>query len=205
MGTPPAGATPPTSARSGLRLARPADGARIAAIYAPIVARTIISFETEPPDESEMTRRIEDTLRTHPWLVCEADGEVLGYAYASQHRTRSAYRWSTDVSAYVREDARRGGVARRLYEALLELLALQGFHAAFAGITLPNPASVGFHEAMGFTPVGIYREVGFKLGAWRDVGWWQRPLATQGGAPAEPRRPDELADDPAWQAVFAGS
>lgn len=186
-----------------LRLAGAADAEQISAIYAPIVRETVISFETEPPDAAELRRRIAATLQTHPWLVCERSGEVLGYACGSRHRDRSAYRWAVDVSAYVREDARRRGIARRLYRALLELLTLQGFHAAYAGITLPNRASVGLHEVLGFEPVGVYRRVGYKLGAWHDVGWWQHSLRPRGVEPAEPRRPDELVDEAAWRAVFA--
>lgn len=167
-----------------LRLATPDDAEGVVAIYAPIVRDTIISFELEPPDADEVARRIEATLRERPWLVWDEGGRMLGYAYASRHRERAAYQWSVDVSAYVHPDARRRGLARNLYRALFELLARQGYRQAFAGITLPNPASVGFHEALGFRPVGVYRAVGFKLGAWHDVGWWQRPLTDDPGPPA---------------------
>jgi L-amino acid N-acyltransferase YncA len=159
-----------------IRSATTADASAIQAIYAPIVRDTIISFETEVPTIQEIARRIDNTLNTHPYLVAEIDGGVAGYAYASQHRARSAYRWSVDVSVYVAKEARRSGLARALYGRLLPMLAEQQFHAAFAGIALPNPGSVGFHEAMGFTPVGVYREVGYKFGRWCDVGWWQRLL-----------------------------
>ena len=159
-----------------IRSATAADAPAILSIYAPIVRDTIISFETEVPTVQEMADRIATTLKTHPYLVAEVDGSVTGYAYASQHRARSAYKWSVDVTVYVASERRRSGVARALYGRLLPILAERHFHAAFAGIALPNPASVGLHEAMGFAPVGIYREVGFKFGRWCDVGWWQRLL-----------------------------
>ncbi len=150
----------------------------------------MISFEIEPPSASEIGERIASTRTRYPWLVATAAGEVIGYAYAGEHRQRAAYRWSTDVSAYIAETARRQGVGRRLYEELFKVLRGQGFRAAFAGITLPNQASVGLHEALGFEAVGVYRQVGFKLGAWRDVGWWRLGLAdgaeTQGAPPTEP-------------------
>lgn len=123
-----------------------------------------------------MARRIADYGQSHAWLIAEIDGSVAGYAYGSPHRTRAAYSSSCDVAVYVDPAHARKGVGRTLYRELLPLLAGKGLHAAFAGIALPNDASVGLHEAMGFTPVGIYREVGWKLGGWRDVGWWQRLL-----------------------------
>ena len=159
-----------------IRSAITADAPAIQAIYAPIVRDTVISFETEIPTVQEIAQRIDDTLSTHPYLVAEIDGVVAGYAYASQHRSRPAYRWSADVTVYVAAEARRSGLGRALYGRLLPMLTEQQFHAAFAGIALPNPASVGLHEAMGFTPVGVYREVGYKFGRWCDVGWWQRLL-----------------------------
>jgi phosphinothricin acetyltransferase len=123
-----------------------------------------------------MARRIETYGASHAWLAAEADGRLVGYAYGSPHRERAAYASSCDVAVYVDPAHARKGIGRALYGALLPQLADRGFHAAFAGIALPNAGSVGLHEAMGFTPVGIYREVGWKLGGWRDVGWWQRLL-----------------------------
>jgi phosphinothricin acetyltransferase len=158
-----------------VRPAGPGDAATCAAIYAPFVAETCISFELEAPDTAEMARRIADYGASHGWLVAEVDGRVAGYAYGSPHRTRAAYASSCDVAVYVGPAFARRGIGRALYAELLARLAGQ-YHAAFAGIALPNEASVGLHEAMGFTPVGIYREVGWKMGGWRDVGWWQRLL-----------------------------
>lgn len=140
-----------------------------------MVRDTWISFELDPPDSAEMARRIGEYGASHAWLVAEIDGALTGYAYASPHRTRAAYASSCDVAIYVDPAFSRRGIGRALYAALLEQLTPR-FHAAFAGIALPNEASVGLHEAMGFSHVGTYREVGWKLGGWRDVGWWQRLL-----------------------------
>jgi phosphinothricin acetyltransferase len=176
-----------------LRHADPArDGAACAAIYAPSVTDGVASFETEAPSAGEMARRIERSSRTHPWLICERDGEVAGYAYGCAHRERAAYRWAGEVSVYVDSRRHRGGVGRELYAALLGLLDLQGLWTVCAGITLPNPPSVALHEAMGFQPVGVYRAIGYKFGAWHDVGWWQLRLPGAGGEPAEPRGPQQL-------------
>ena len=161
---------------SSIRLATARDAGPVAAIYAPNVTETVISFESEPPDEDEMRRRIEATLGRYPWLVCERRGRVLGYAYAGAHGSRAAYQWSVDVSVYVHGEAHRMGVGRALYTSLFAVLEVQGFYNAYAGATLPNPASVGLHEAMGFRPVGVYRGTGYKMGAWHDVGWWHLAL-----------------------------
>src|SRR3954463_10895304 len=143
-----------------LRLARADDAVQIVAICAPIVRDPAISFEVDPPPVEEMRERIAGTLAMYPWLVVGEDGRILGYAYASAHRERKAYQWSVDVSCYVHEGARKRGVGKRLYLALLEILRRQGFHGAFAGIALPNAASVALHESVGFKRIGIYREVG---------------------------------------------
>jgi L-amino acid N-acyltransferase YncA len=146
----------------------------------------VISFEEVVPSVEETRARIETTLLRWPWLVFEEAGDVLGFAYASKHRERSAYRWSVDVSAYVGVRSRGRGIGRSLYLALFRVLREQGFHHAFAGITLPNDASIALHRAVGFGPVGIYREVGFKFGAWRDVSWWECAIAPPGTPPREP-------------------
>jgi phosphinothricin acetyltransferase len=168
------------------------DAAACAEIYAPYVLDTAISFEDEAPTADELGARIERITRTYPWLIAELGGRVVGFAYASPHRERAAYRWAADVAVYVAHDAKRRGIGRALYETLLDLLARQGVHVACAGIALPNDASVALHRAVGFLPVGIYRRIGFKHGRWHDVAWWQRELLpTGGGEPAEvtaPRR-----------------
>ncbi len=157
-------------------LIRPAtadDAPTVRDIYAPIVKNTAISFEDEPPMPSEMARRIEAALA---FLVAERGGRVVGYAYAGAHRARAAYRTSVDVSVYIGEGARRSGIGKALYGALLPHLKHHGYHAAFAGIALPNPGSIALHQSVGFSPVGIFRDVGFKFGKFHDVGWWQRIL-----------------------------
>jgi len=182
-----------------IRIARPADASAFLEIYAPLVRSTPISFESEAPDEDEMARRIERTLPRFPWLAAIDANGVLGYAYATPHRGRSAYRWCVEVSAYVHERARRRGAGRALYGTLLAILERQGFRHAYAGIALPNEASVRLHESVGFRPVGVYRRIGFKAGAWHDVGWWERDVAPVDGAPEEPvpfaelRESDEVA------------
>jgi len=183
---------------SMIRLARADDGAAAARIYDPVVARTAISFELDPPGPVEMKRRIVTALAFAPWLVEERDGIVRGYAYASKHRERAAYQWSVDVGVYVDEEHRRSGVGKALYGKLFRLLRLQGFYAAHAGVTLPNAASVGLHESLGFRPVGVYRGVGYKLGGWRDVGWWQLELRDRAGEPSPPKPMDEMQSDPRW-------
>jgi phosphinothricin acetyltransferase len=177
-----------------IRHADPAlDAAACAAIYAPYVRDTVISLEEQPPSEQEFIHRIDRITQTHPWLVGESDGGVTGYAYASTHHERAAYRWATDVTVYIGQENRRRGAGRALYSELLRLVRLRGFHVACAGVTLPNEASVGFHEAFGFTPVGIYRRVAWKMGAWWDVGWWQLDLAKPTtGKPSEPGPPAQL-------------
>jgi phosphinothricin acetyltransferase len=159
-----------------MRSATVEDAAAIQRIYAPVVVETAISFEDVPPTVEEMAARIASTLKTYPYLVAVSDGEVSGYAYAGRHAERAAYRYSADTTIYIAPEARGKGVGRTLYAALLADLAGRGFHAAFAGIALPNPGSVRLHETVGFEPVGVYRQVGFKFGRWHDLGWWQRLL-----------------------------
>lgn len=185
-----------------IRLAGAQDAPAIAALYRPIVERTAISFETEAPDAAAIAQRIRETLTAYPGLVCESAGEIAGYAYATRHRVRGAYRWSVDTSVYVDERQRRRGVGRGLYASLFAILSAQGFFNVYAGIALPNPASVMLHESVGFTAIGVYRRVGFKLGAWHDVGWWQRTLQEQAADPREPLSIAEMRQHPSWQALL---
>lgn len=154
-----------------IRLAEPDDGGALSDIYRPAVTDCATSFELDPPDGAEMARRVSRVLERTPWLVWERDGRVLGYAYATSLRERPAYQWSVEVSAYIHADAKRSGVGRTLYLSLFAALVVQGFRNAYAGITLPTPESVGFHKAMGFAPIGVYRGIGYKHGAWHDVIW----------------------------------
>jgi L-amino acid N-acyltransferase YncA len=164
------------------------DAAACAAIYAPHVESSAVSFEEEVPGAGEMATRIERYGASHAWLVAEQEGQVVGYAYGTAFNERPAYRWSAGVSVYVAEGARGIGVGRALYTALFERLRECGFRMACAGITLPNRSSVGLHESLGFRRVGLNPEIGFKEGAWHDVGWYQLELApAPKGPPPEPR------------------
>jgi phosphinothricin acetyltransferase len=170
-----------------VRSASASDATACRAIYAPYVRDTAITFDVDPPTEAQMAEQIERSLATHAWLVLEDADRVVGYAYGVPHRERAAYRWSCEVSVYIEAGRRRSGAGRALYRSLLERLELRGYCLALAGITLPNAPSVGLHHAMGFEPVGTFRRVGFKHGAWHDVGWMQLALAD--GPPAgEPGR-----------------
>lgn len=177
-----------------IRLATMADAAAVQAIYAPFCEATAVSFEVVAPPVEEMAARIARISERLPWLVCDHGGTVAGYAYAAPHRERAAYRWSVDVTVYIANDYRRTGVGRGLYTSLFAILVAQGYYQAYAGVTLPNPGSVGLHEAIGFTLVGVYRNVGYKLGRWHDVAWWQRPLQPAVDDPPEPRGFSEIED-----------
>ncbi len=186
-----------------IRLVTADNAAEVSAIYAPAVNGSIISFETEPPTKDEMRRRIVTTLERFPWLVLERGGRVSGYAYAAEHHSRAAYQWCVDVSAYVHEDEQRAGVGRALYRSLVSILVMQGFYNAYAGIALPNPASVGLHESFGFRPVGVYSEAGYKLGAWHDVGWWQLALREREVDPDPPVNLPAAMEYEGWETALA--
>jgi len=165
------------------------DAGACAAIYAPYVTDTTFTFEVDPPTPTEMAERMVAAVRTHAWLVLEDEraGRVVGYAYGAPFRVRAAYRWSCEVSVYLELGLRRSGGGRALYEALFARLAERGFRTAIAGMSLPNDASAGLHQAMGFEPVGIIRRIGWKHGAWHDVAWLQRTIAVGQDPPAETR------------------
>jgi L-amino acid N-acyltransferase YncA len=171
-----------TSIRSATRRDAPA----ILSIYAPAVLTTPATFEVHPPSEQEMDARIATTLESFPWLVLEDEARVVAYAYAGRFHTRPAYRWSVEVSVYVDTNHRGRGAGKALLGALLRELDRWGFVNAFAGVTLPNPSSIRLFEGLGFEQVALYRDVGFKLGAWRDVGWWQKRLRDPPDSPSEP-------------------
>ncbi len=192
-----------------IRLARAEDAAGVLEIYAPIVRSSPTSFELEPPTCEVMAQRMRQTLTWHPWLVLESErpGSLAGYAYASVFRARPAYRWTTEVSVYVHEEARGRGVARALYAALFRVLARQGLRTVIGGISLPNPASVRLHESMGFRPVGRFEHVGYKFDAWHTVGFWSLDLVGDEGARAglpEPRPIMEVSADEDWASLLSG-
>ncbi len=164
-----------------------ADAEAVAAIYAPYVAETVITFEYDAPDAAEIARRIAAYTRTHPWLVAERDGRVIGYAYGSPYRTRAAYRWVAESGIYLAAEAQGGGIGTALYEVLCAALADYGYVAVMGVTTLPNPASEALHRRCGFRDVGTQPGIGFKFGRWHDVGFWQRDLAPKTATPSPPK------------------
>lgn len=185
----------PVTPDLAIRLADPnLDADAVAAIYRPAVVSSIASFEERAPDADEMARRMRATLARTPWLVAVSDGAVVGYGYAGPHRDRAGYRWSVDVSAYVHPDWRGRRVGRALYDDLVPRLVAQGFVNAYAGIALPNPASMALHESIGMRRIGVYERIGWKFGAWHDVAWYGLRLSDPVGTPAEPIPLPELGD-----------
>lgn len=174
-----------------LRVATPDDGAAAADVFRPYVETSPVTFEETPPTATEMAERIERTLETYPWIVAERGGEGIGYAYGSRLRDRPAYRWTVELSVYVDRAHRRESVGAALYEVLLATLERQGFRSAYGVVTVPNPESVGFHEAFGFERVGTLPDAGYKLGEWHDVAWYERDL---GPRPADPDPPTPFAE-----------
>jgi len=176
---------------SDLRLAKPSDAEGILKIYAPYIESTSFTFETETPSVEAFAERINTYLIHWPWLVCEVDGKIAGYAYATRHRERTAYQWSVESSIYLDDNFQRTGIARALYTALFEILKIQGFRNVYAVINLPNDKSVAFHESQGFIYFATYEKVGYKLGKWKNVGWWKLSINDYGDEPAAPLK---LAD-----------
>jgi phosphinothricin acetyltransferase len=188
-----------------IRFADVADAAAIQAIYAPYCEQTSVSFEVVAPTVEQMAERIARISPQYPWLLCEVEGACAGYVYATYHRERAAYRWTADVTVYIDERFHRRGFGRALYTSLLAMLRAQGYFKAYAGITLPNPGSVGIHEVLGFQPVAVFQGEGFKFGKWRDVGWWQLELQSEVPNPPEPIPISAIRQSPsASKALAAG-
>ncbi len=175
-----------------LRLATEKDAPGILAIYAPYIESTSFTFETETPTREAFAERISTYLQNWPWLVCEVDGMIAGYAYATRYRERTAYQWCTESSVYIHDDFQRTGIARALYTALFEILKRQGFRNVYAVINLPNDKSVAFHESSGFEYFATYEKVGYKLGKWKNVGWWRLIVNEFGMEPEAPVKFAEL-------------
>jgi phosphinothricin acetyltransferase len=169
-----------------IRRATVDDASAIQRIYAPFVEFTHVSFEEIPPDVAEIEKRIKEGSVKFPWLVAEQNGQVVGYAYASAHRVRASYRWSVDTAIYLDAAFRGQGIGKTLYSRLLETLRSQGFFNAFAGVTLPNRGSIALHESLGFKPIALYENVGYKLGAWHSVRWLCLPLQEPADEVEEP-------------------
>jgi phosphinothricin acetyltransferase len=186
-----------------IRVATIDDAQRIAEIYEPAVVDRVTSFELVAPSAEEMGSRLTRVLAHYPWLVCEVDGKVVGYAYASTHNERAAYRWSVDVAVYVGGEVHRRGVGTALYASLFEVLTLQNIRNVYAGITLPNAASEGMHSRAGFRLVGTYHHVGYKFGSWHDVAWFERAILPAIVNPPEPLPFPEMRDTPEVAAALA--
>jgi L-amino acid N-acyltransferase YncA len=184
-----------------IRLAKEHDSEALLEIYGPFIKNTAVTFEYEVPTDIEFGKRIKSVLERHPWLVCEIDGEVIGYAYASKHRERAAYQWSVDVTVYIRPEYHRKCIATALYTALTGLLKLQGYYNAYAGIALPNVKSVGFHESFGFKPIGIYHNVGYKLDKWHDVGWFALNISECSKPPEPPKTINQIKDTKEYEQI----
>ena len=177
---------------TNIRLATVNDAAGILAIYAPYISNTSFTFETEVPSEKDFQKRIADYLINWPWLVCELDGVIAGYAYGAKYRERTAYQWCVESSIYIHDDFQKKNIGKALYEALIEILKHQGYRNVYAVINLPNDRSVSFHESCGFTYFATYEKVGYKLGKWKNVGWWQLVINEFGMEPKAPFKFSEL-------------
>lgn len=189
-----------------VRLATKTDISAVQSIYAVFVEKTAATFEIVPPSVLEMETRFEGISRRFPWLVSQTpDGSITGFAYASAHSDRGAYEWSANTSIYINGQWHGQGVGRALYSSLIRLLKLQGFYNAFAGITLPNHASVALHQSLGYRHIGTFSRIGFKLGAWHPVSWWHLELHPLDLTPVQPRLPSELIGSDLWEACFQRS
>jgi L-amino acid N-acyltransferase YncA len=182
-----------------IRLATEGDAAAIAAIYAPFCELSVVSFELTAPTPEEIAGRIRAITAQWPWLVLEDGGKVAGYAYAGRHRERGGYGWAVDTAVYVADGYRGRGAGKALYTVLFDVLRQQGYFKACAGITAPNPASVGLHEAFGFRLVGVYRGIGYKRGGWHDVAWYEAAVQPERANPAAPRAVTDLVGTAEWR------
>lgn len=175
-----------------VRLATINDAQQILDIYSPCILSSSISFETQVPSVEEMQNRITNCLKKYPWIVCVIDGTIAGYVYASKHREREAYQWSCECSVYVHDRFRGRGIGKELYQLLFQILKLQGFRNVYAGITLPNAASVHLHEHCGFVRFATYENIGYKFGNWHTVGWWKLQINNHDLNPPPPLKLSEL-------------
>lgn len=178
-----------------IRLANKKDASAILDIYNPYIENTSFTFETEVPLLADFQKRIEDYLENWPWLVCEDQGKIAGYAYGAKYRERKGYQWCVESSIYIHDDYLKRGIGKALYEALLEILKQQGYRNVYAVINLPNERSVKFHESCGFTFFALYPKVGYKLGNWKNVGWWQVNLNEYNMEPDPPVKFSDLKKD----------
>lgn len=190
------------SKQISIRLIRETDAEAALAVYRPYVLNSVITFDYEVPSVEEFSEKIRTITAEYPWLVCEYEGKIAGYAYGSRHRSKAAYQWSPESTIYVAEEFHGTGIARILYKTVFEILLLQRFVNVFAGVTLPNPASENFHRSLGFTEIGVFRNIGYKLGKWNDVRWFQLLLSEWKTEPAEPLMIGAVADTEAFEILM---
>ncbi len=188
--------------RLEIRLIELSDAPSTLEIYKPYVLNTIISFEYEVPGLDEWVKRIEEFTQDFPWLVASHNDKIIGYAYASKHRHRTAYQWSCESAIYLATEAHGNGVGRMLYETLFGLLQLQGYYNMYAGISLPNEKSVEFHKALQFEEIGVFKKIGFKHGNWHDTVWFQRALNAHNSNPVLPKKLSEVRQTSDFQAIL---
>ena len=177
-----------------IRLAVENDSESLLNIYSEFIRNTSVTFETVVPSVLEFNKRVRGVIENFPWLVCEINGENVGYAYASKHRERAAYQWSVDVTIYINPQYHRKHIATALYTALIEILKIQGYYSAYAGVSLPNLKSEGFHESFGFKSVGVFHNVGYKFDEWRDVKWYELTISEYPKNPAKTITINEIKD-----------
>lgn len=188
-----------------IRLANESDSSSILQIYAPFITDTAISFECKLPTVIEFTERMAKVQKMYPWLICEINGNIVGYAYASRFREREAYEWSVDFSVYINSKYQRKNIGRALYSALFEILKLQGFYNAFAGVTIPNIKSESLHEAFGFKAIGVYKNVGYKFGRWHDVKWFELEIQKHIQEPEKPKAIHEICNTSEFKSIIEKS
>lgn len=185
-----------------IRLATEEDSDSLLKIYGEFITNTAVTFEVTIPSVLEFSQRIKNVLEKHPWLICEINGENIGYAYASKHRERAAYQWSVDVTVYISPKYHRKHIATALYTALIELLKVQGYYNAYAGVALPNIKSEGFHEFFCFKPVGVFHNVGYKFNEWRDVKWFELAISEHSKIPSSPKTINEIKDTEEFKVII---
>lgn len=185
-----------------IRLASLADSASILDVYAPFITDTVITFEYDIPTVAEFGKRITNIQKKYPWLVCEVNGVVVGYAYASEYRERVAYDWSVDFTIYIKPEYHRKNIGKALYSALVEILILQGYYNAYAGVTIPNINSESIHQSLGFKAIGVYQNVGYKFGKWLDTKWFELIMQDHSTSPTTPKIIDEINNTPEFNAII---
>lgn len=169
-----------------VRIASPSDAPALLDIYAPYIRNTAFTFETEIPTADQFRTRIENCLMKFPWIVCAINKKIAGYVYASAHRDREAYQWTSECSVYLDPGFTGKGLGKELYALLFDILKVQGLRNIYAGITLPNDPSVRLHEACGFSLFAVYENVGYKMGSWHKVGWWRLRINDYDTEPSPP-------------------